>query len=239
MIEPIRKSLKYSNIAFYPSYFGVDLLFKSKAKMGAKSKREIENFNERILNLLGENFFGNENANFIQSIQNLMVKNNLSLSVAESCTGGLLMKRLTDISGASEYVKGGIIAYSDEIKRDVLGVDEDTLRKFGAVSIQTAKQLAVNVRKNFQTDIGLSITGIAGPKGGTKEKPVGLVCFGFATKNSVKTYQEIFNGDRDKIRNKATQKILDILRLYLGQKIFFKQGSMLPCSDRQRGRNDN
>ncbi|MGB4372554.1 MAG: nicotinamide-nucleotide amidohydrolase family protein, partial [Halanaerobiales bacterium] len=102
-------------------------------------------------------------------------KKNLSISVAESCTGGLLGSRITDVPGSSAYFMGGMIVYSNEAKIKQLQVAKDTIRKYGAVSEETAREMAKNIRELFQTDLGIAITGIAGPDGGSARKPVGLV----------------------------------------------------------------
>ena len=108
-------------------------------------------------------------------IGNMLKEKGFTISCAESCTGGLLTSRLTDVAGCSEYFQGSIVAYSSEIKKSMLGVKGETLNLFGAVSEQTALAMAIGIRQLFQTTIGVSITGLAGPGGGTAEKPVGLV----------------------------------------------------------------
>ncbi len=133
----------------------------------------------------------------------LLLKKNLSLSICESCTGGMLGAIITSIPGSSEYFKGGIIAYSNEIKNKIVGVKASTLKKFGAVSKETAKEMAQGVKNLIGSDIGISITGIAGPGGGTKTKPVGLVYIGMAKGKKVKVEKNIFSGNRQQIRKKA------------------------------------
>lgn len=130
------------------------------------------------------------------SVGKVLLERDYTISTAESCTGGLLSHVLTGISGSSAYFIGGVVAYSNVIKARMLGVQGVTLEKYGAVSQQTAQEMAEGVRKQFQTDIGLSTTGIAGPTGGTATKPVGLVWIGISTPENMWTYECHFNGGR-------------------------------------------
>ena len=128
----------------------------------------------------------------------------LWLAVAESCTGGLLGHRITNVPGSSEYFKGGVISYAYEVKRDLLGVSMATLEAKGAVSEETVLEMAKGVRKELKADIGLSVSGIAGPDGGSDDKPVGTVWFAWAVRDGanslVDTSCELFSGDRDLVR---------------------------------------
>lgn len=139
---------------------------------------------------------------------NLLNQQHLSVAAAESCTGGLLSHVLTGVSGSSQYFMGGVVAYSNDIKRAILGVQPETLEKYGAVSSQTASEMAEGVRKLFHTDIGLSTTGIAGPTGGTPEKPVGLVWTGISTSRSTHTIEFHFTGDRNQVKTSTVYHIL-------------------------------
>jgi nicotinamide-nucleotide amidase len=126
------------------------------------------------------------------------------LAMAESCTGGLVAEAITRIAGSSAWFDRGFVTYSNAAKIDMLGVDSKTLQKFGAVSEQTAKEMATGALKNSASQITGSITGIAGPDGGTQEKPVGMVCFAWAGINlPVSASTQIFNGDRETIRQQA------------------------------------
>jgi nicotinamide-nucleotide amidase len=138
----------------------------------------------------------------------LLINQRLSIAVSESCTGGLLSHVLTAVSGSSTYFIGGIVAYSNPIKEKFLGVKSETLLNFGAVSSQTAKEMAEGIRHRFQTDIGLSITGIAGPTGGTPEKPVGLVWIGISTSQKTSTFECHFNGNREGVQYSTVREIL-------------------------------
>jgi len=157
---------------------------------------------------------------FEQVFCDTLKKQRKTLSVAESCTGGQMSKLLTDIPGASDYFKGGVIAYSNEIKEYLVDVSKKTLKKHGAVSKQVAYELAKNIRLKFKTDYGISVTGIAGPQGGTKAKPVGLIYVGIANKNSVYTYELLLRGSRERIRNITAKKALFLLWKKLRQGSF-------------------
>lgn len=145
-----------------------------------------------------------------KTIGDYLRKRTWTLSIAESCTGGLICDRLTDISGSSDYFMGGMIAYSNESKEKHLGVPMEDIRKYGAVSPQVAKKMAQGVRKAFGTTFGLSTTGIAGPTGGSKEKPVGLVFIGLTYGRRTQVIKLDLKGSRRKIKEKATKKALQI-----------------------------
>jgi len=135
-----------------------------------------------------------------------------TLAVAESCTGGLLAERLTSVSGSSRYFMGGVVAYSNDLKVKLAEVPADLLDHFGAVSEQVAKALAEGIRKRCGTTLGLGITGVAGPTGGTAEKPVGLVYDALASESGTEVIQRNFPGDRQRIRFFASQQALDMVR---------------------------
>ena len=143
-----------------------------------------------------------------------LIKAKKTIGIAESCTGGLLSKRLTDIPGSSKYIKLNVITYSNESKNKLINVSKELMKKYGAVSHQVAGAMAIGIKKLANTDIGFSITGIAGPKGATKTKPVGLVYFGLAKGRKIKTIEMQFksNFTRDKIRRLATQYALNWIR---------------------------
>jgi len=145
----------------------------------------------------------------------LLRNKGLTLSAAESCTGGLVSDRITNISGSSDYFLGSAVTYSNEAKRDVLGVSEASLKKYGAVSEQVAKEMALGCRKTFGSDIGISTTGIAGPTGGSKEKPVGLVWFAVADGQTIVAEKEIFSGDRIDIKNDAAMHAINMVINFL------------------------
>ncbi len=153
-----------------------------------------------------------------EEVVNLLRLKKMTLSVAESCTGGLIQKRITDIPGASDVFPGGVVTYSNLVKTDLIFVSPETLSRFGAVSEETAGEMAAGVRKRFNSGIGISVTGIAGPSGGTPDKPVGTVCMGFAVPDCVETVKtEIRSSSRDRIRYFSSQYALDFVRMYLNR----------------------
>ena len=145
----------------------------------------------------------------------LLLEKNLTISTAESCTGGLVSATLINYPGVSSVFMEGCVTYSNEAKINRLGVKKETLDKFGAVSEETAREMAEGIAKNFKTNIGLSTTGIAGPGGGSKEKPVGLVYIGIYINGKTIVKKFIFEGNRQEIRLKATNSILNELKIEL------------------------
>jgi PncC family amidohydrolase len=137
----------------------------------------------------------------------------LKCATAESCTGGGIGAAITSAPGASEVFLGGVISYANEVKRDVLGVSQATLDSVGAVSGETAAQMAEGARRLLKADLAVSVTGVAGPGGGTPEKPVGLVWFGVATAGGVRTEKALFVGDRATIRAKTVTHALGMLTI--------------------------
>lgn len=135
----------------------------------------------------------------------------LVCATAESCTGGGVGAAITAVAGSSEVFAGGVISYSNDVKRNVLGVESATLEKFGAVSSQTAAEMAVGARNLLKVDLAVALTGIAGPSGGTEEKPVGLVWFAIANKDGVRTEKAIFPGNREEVRNAAVLHAIGML----------------------------
>jgi PncC family amidohydrolase len=148
----------------------------------------------------------------------LLGENSLWLAVAESCTGGMLSHKITDIPGASEYFKGGVIAYANEVKVDVLGVSSQTLDKFGSVSEETVLEMARGVRKALQADIGISVSGIAGPSGGTVEKPVGTTWIGLSTADKESALKFVFPGSRYEINSQASKALMQLTIDYLEER---------------------
>ena len=145
----------------------------------------------------------------------MLKERGLTVSTAESCTGGLVSKRLTDIPGASAVFMGGAVTYSNSAKENILGVDSEILRTVGAVSPETAKAMAKGVRERFGTDIGISLTGIAGPDSDGTDKPVGLVYIGLATKDEVLCRRVFCGSPRSRCRTMAANYALDFVRRHL------------------------
>ncbi len=195
------------NILAIPGEIEINILARSQ-----NSKEEAEDRAEELLEKLKErlkDYVFTEKKEKIEKVVGEMLKREgKTLSLAESCTAGYLSKRITDIPGSSQYFVGGIVCYSNEIKEKILGVEKEILEKHGAVSSQTAEAMLDGLFSTFKSDYAISITGIAGPDGGTKEKPVGLVYIGIGENGNKEVHKERFLGDRETIRWLSTQKAL-------------------------------
>jgi PncC family amidohydrolase len=145
----------------------------------------------------------------------LLIRHDLRLAVAESCTGGLVGHRVTNVPGASPYFAGGVIAYADEVKVRLLGVDLHALEQFGAVSREVVQQMAQGVRTLLHCELGLAITGIAGPQGGTADKPVGLTWIGLSTPETELSWRYVWPGDRQQNKVQSAEQALRLLVDYL------------------------
>lgn len=164
---------------------------------------------------LGDAVYSNENKNLEEVAAQLLLKSKMTISFAESCTGGLLAEKLTEIPGISSVFDRAIVTYSNRSKVEELGVNQETIDKYGAVSAQTAREMSEGIRKKASTDIGISVTGIAGPDGGTPGKPVGLVFISLACEDGVEVKKLELWGSRNRIRNVAALHVYDMLRRHL------------------------
>lgn len=151
----------------------------------------------------------------VKKVHSLLLKKRLTISTAESCTGGLLSKQLTETSGSSHYFKMGLIAYSNEAKIRLLRVNKRLLANYGAVSKEVALAMAKAIRKLSKTNLGLAITGLAGPRGATKNKPLGLVYIALADKSKARVGKFNFKGSRKQIRNQAAGAALKLIREWI------------------------
>lgn len=150
-----------------------------------------------------------------EKVARSLIRTKKTLAIAESCTGGLLSNRLTNIPGSSNFLKLAVVAYSNEAKTKLLKVPQETIRKYGAISTQTAISMAQGIRKTLKTDFGIGITGIAGPTGGTKSKPVGLTYIAVCTKVETLCLECRFQGTRTSIKTQATTQALQLLHEFL------------------------
>ena len=156
-----------------------------------------------------------ENKSLGKLIGDMLVEKGLSIAVAESCTGGLIGNLLTDVPGSSRYFFGGVIAYSNRAKVDILGVSSETIETYGAVSPRTAEEMAQGVKNRFYSHLGLAVTGIAGPDGGTGEKPVGTVFIGLAVEKDLFSGGYRFHGTRERVKWQSAEMALDWIKRYL------------------------
>ena len=144
-------------------------------------------------------------------IAKTLTEKNMTLAVAESCTGGLVSHRITNIPGSSDYFKGGVVAYSNDVKTFLLYVSRELLEKHGAVSAQVARAMAKGAKSALDADVAVAITGIAGPAGGSDEKPVGLAHIAFASNEEIKTKKVLFEGDRESLKEQFSDAMLEVI----------------------------
>jgi nicotinamide-nucleotide amidase len=198
-------------LAYLPNIeTGVKLRLSSYASEG---KRLIEEEFYKLSAILENYVYGYEPDTLESVLGKLLLENGVTLAIAESCTGGRIAHRITSVSGSSAYFKGGIVAYSNEIKTKILGVNPLDIEKSGAVSSEVARQMAEGVRRMLNVDYAISTTGVAGPTGGTTDKPVGLCWFGIATPNGTYTFCNNFINDRTGNIAAASSVAINALRL--------------------------
>jgi len=205
----------YFSLAYLPSPGRVRLRISARGNHKDNLQKELDSQINKLKSILGKLFYGYNDDTIEEVVGKLLLKNKASLSTAESCTGGLIAHKITTIAGSSQYFKGSVVAYANEIKEAVLDVDASDLELYGAVSEQVVLQMAENVRKLYKTDYALAVSGIAGPDGGTEEKPVGTVWIAMATVDKVVARNFLFGGERMRNIDWAYQSALNMLRLEL------------------------
>jgi len=202
-------------LAYLPQPGLVRLRLTAYGESKEKILYEIENQVKTLQRLIPDLIYGYGNDTMEQVVGRLLIEKNYSLSTAESCTGGYLAHMITSVPGASDYFQGSVIAYSNEVKHVFLGVSEESLRQFGAVSEQVAKEMARGAQQRFNTDLAVAISGIAGPGGGTIEKPVGMVWIAVAFKTGIIAQKFIFGEHRGRNIRRAAFAALNLLRVGL------------------------
>ncbi len=191
----------------------VELHLSARGADMAVLDAELEDAVERLQTALGDSVFSTDGRAIEVVVGEALRMRGLTLALAESCTGGLVAGRLTDVPGSSAYIVGGVVAYANDVKRDLLGVPADLLEAHGAVSEPVAAAMARGVRRVLRSDLGVAVTGIAGPDGGTAEKPVGTVCFSVSGPGEqVTTMTRVVPGDRQLIRQWSVMVALDLVR---------------------------
>ncbi len=214
-IEPLLKLKSPVKFGFLPGYSGVDIKLKVTSETEELAQKNILEIEGKLREILNEFIYGTDKQTLEEVVGRLLLDKKKTISVAESCTGGLIGAKFTNIPGSSDYFMDGVITYSNEAKIEILGVPRGIIDRYGAVSEQAAILMAEGVRKLSKTDYGLSATGIAGPAGGTEEKPVGLVYLGFAHENDSFAQRFVFGGDRRAIRERTAQAALNMVRLFM------------------------
>ncbi len=211
-LEISEEFLGKSSLAFLPSYQGVKLRIGAFGENKTAAEAELARMYEHIYTLSKEFIISEDEISIMEVLADLLIKNRLTVSTAESCTGGLLSGMLTSLSGSSEYMMGGIVSYSNDVKEKILNVNKETLINFGAVSKETAIEMAENCRNIFNTDYAISVTGVAGPNGGTDQKPAGTVWIGLSGKTETNAYlYNLGNNDRTMNRERAVSSALALL----------------------------
>ena len=208
-IEKILKKHPQVDVAFLPRFTGVDL------RITSRDESAINTLIDSLLSIIQKYYYGGEGVELEDVVGQLLVSKGKTIATAESCTGGLIGDRLTNVSGSSGYYNGGIVAYSNAVKESEINVKKETLESVGAVSEETALEMANGIRKKFNADIGISTTGIAGPTGGTDEKPIGLVYVGISSGKVEKVYRFTFTSHRKTNKLMTSQAALNITRLHL------------------------
>lgn len=197
-------------VAFLPGFLGVDV------RLMSRDKDSLLELSGQFFDRLGNYVYAEDWETLEDAVGRLLIERGLTLATAESCTGGLLGNRITNVAGSSEYYLGGIVSYSDAAKMNLLGVSQETLKEFGAVSEETAQEMAAGARRVLQSDVGVSITGIAGPTGGTEDKPVGLVYIAVDVAGDVAVRKFVFSEDRRYNKELSAQAALNLVRMSMG-----------------------
>lgn len=212
MLGNINEIVRDSKLAFLPSTVGVRLRINVEGTDENEAKIKLERIEAKIREKIGIYIYGVNEDELERVIGDILAERNQTLSLAESCTGGRISSRIVSVPGSSKYYTGGACVYSDKEKFDLLKVRRETIIKYGAVSEQTAKEMACGIRELMGTDFALSSTGIAGPSGGSEEKPVGLVWIGFSSNEKTYAKNFLFGNRRDINIERASQRALEILR---------------------------
>lgn len=215
--QKVKDLLASRNPSLAPYAKGSEVHFRvtAKASDGDEAEHLISGLESRVRERLGDLIYGIDEETLESVVVRMLVERGLTLGLAESCTGGLVANRITNVPGSSATFIGGIVSYSNDAKMKFLGVPEETLRAHGAVSPETARAMAEGAAWNIGTDLALGITGIAGPDGGTAEKPVGLVYIALRTPAGVEVTKNVYGGSREDIRMRASQTALNMLRMHL------------------------
>jgi len=207
--------LEGAKLAFLPSAEGVKLRITAEADSDEKAMEKIYEVEQKIRALIGRNVYGREEETMGSVLGRILNERELRLSIAESCTGGLISSIITDASGSSAYFDRSIVAYSNAAKVEILGVEESVIDEYGAVSAEAAKQMADGVRTISGSDLGLAVTGIMGPTGATVSKPVGTVFISVCDRERTEVQHFQFGDDRINNKLRTAQAALDMVRKFI------------------------
>lgn len=211
----INKLMDGNKLAFLPNQFGVRMRLNIEGNSKNDAQNKLDEIEQRIRSIVGRYIYGKDDEHLEEVIAKLMIDRGLKLAVAESCTGGLICSRITNVSGSSQFFERGVITYSNAAKVELLHVQEDAIQKYGAVSLEVCRQMAEGVKAISGIDIGIAVTGILGPTGATPTKPVGLVYIGLCD-DKICTAKEFHFGDNRLLnKDRASQAALEMLRRHL------------------------
>jgi nicotinamide-nucleotide amidase len=213
-VRPLYEEYADTETTILATPTGIQLHPRIWSRDAAGAEKILDEIVSRMALALGEHLYSTQGESLEDIVARVLTENRATIAVAESCTGGMLAERLTNVPGSSSYFLGGVVCYSNELKSSLVGVPADIIDSKGAVSSETALALADGIRKRTGATLGIGITGIAGPGGGTPEKPVGLVHIGIADERGSRERAARFPGDRERIRFQATQQALDTVRRY-------------------------
>jgi nicotinamide-nucleotide amidase len=214
-IEDLFRESKNPSIGIYAHMNEIEIRLTAKADNADEALRLINGLKKIIYTRLGDNIFGEDDETLEEKTASLLIGQKIKVATAESCTSGLLSYMLTNVPGSSAYYTGGINVYSNEAKTDVLGIDPEIIKKYGAVSPECAENMAKEVVKKFRADVGISITGIAGPGGATENKPVGLVYIGMYFKGVSSVHKFNFIVKREGVRSRSAYNAMLLLYMEL------------------------
>lgn len=208
---------KKTNFSFgiYANPEDIQVQITTQTPTEKETDKLLQSSVNQLKKILGNYVYGTDKQSLEEIVGNLLMNRKLKVAVAESCTGGMLGEMITRIPGSSEYFQGGVISYNARVKEDLLKVPPEVIRKYGEVSRQVAKSMAEGVRRCCQSNVGISITGIAGPGGATEKKKVGLVYMALADNKKTITQKHQLFGDRQLIRLRSARRALNMLRMYL------------------------
>lgn len=214
-IGPVEPELGPLTLAYLPSTDGVDLRLTAWSLEQGEAVSRLATAAARLKQLVGDDGYGEDGVDLAAVVLDALRRSRHRLGIAESCTGGMVAERITNIPGASDTFIGGVVAYADVIKTAALKVPLEVLAAHGAVSEETVRAMAEGAQRLFSADASMAVTGIAGPGGGTPEKPVGTVWLACRVHTTTRAVKRVFPGDRDEIRRRSAQAALDLLRRML------------------------
>jgi nicotinamide-nucleotide amidase len=221
MLKGMERDMSGLMIGYYPDFPEVHVVLSVRGEESGPLESLLADAEKAAEDKIGSYIVARDDETLEQTVGKLLVEHKMTLAVAESCTGGLICHRLTEVPGSSEYLERGFVVYSNRAKMEELGVPSEVLENHGAVSTQTAEAMAQGVRRVANTGLGLSVTGISGPGGGSPDKPIGTVFIGMATARGVVSKHYTFFGSRSQVKQSSAATALDWIRRFLTGDSFF------------------